>query len=156
MAFFVYIRINQNNTTMQVLTKFICPMCKAEYDHKEQAQACLDRGVDKTDLKVGDIVELKYGFGWFDGDKRWVINPDVKLKHGFGKNESMGFYYVITHMEAHEHRLRIYVATKAMTGANGHKGGYTYLSGHYTPKKIEAPEEVILDAIDLIGTKLNW
>jgi hypothetical protein len=142
---------------MEVITKFFCPMCNSEHNQKADAQSCLDRGLDKTDLKVGDIVEIKYGYGWFDGDKNWVINPDVdRSKHGFSKKESMGFYYVITAIEPHEHRLRFYVITKAMTGEYGHKGGYTYLTGHYAPKKIKAPENVVLDAVDLIGTKFEW
>lgn len=141
---------------MEVITKFFCPLCNARYDQRHEAQACLDYGVDKTDLKVGDIVEIKYGYGWFDRDKNWVINPDVELSHGFDKNCSMGFYYVITAIEPEGHRLKIYVATNAMTGESGHKGGYTYLSGHHTPKKIDAPEYVKLDAVNLIGEKLNW
>lgn len=139
---------------MEVITKFFCPMCMNKFDHREQAQACLDRAVEKTDLKVGDIVEVKYGYGWFDGDKKWVINPDVdRSNHGFTKDRSMGFYYVITHIETEQHRLRFHVVTKAMTGENGHRHGYTYLTGHCTPKKINAPESVKFDAVDLIGFK---
>lgn len=139
---------------MEIITKYFCPMCYNKYDTIQDAQGCLDRGVEKTDLKVGDIVEVKYGYGWFDGDKNWVINPDVdRSKHGFDKSCSMGFYYVITAIEPHEHRLKFHVVTKAMTGIDGHRHGYTYLTGHYKPKKIDAPEIVKLDAIDLIGFK---
>jgi len=139
---------------MQVIEKFVCPICHTQYDIKAEAQACLDRSVEKTSLTLGDIVEVKYGYGWFDGDKKWVINPDVDMsKHGFSKDCSMGFYYVITHIEPDKHRLRFHVFTKAMTGTQGHREGYTYLRGHYTPVKIDAPEDVVLDSVDLLGLK---
>lgn len=129
-------------------------MCQSEFGDKDEAQACLDRGVEKTDLKVGDIVEVKYGYGWFDGDKQWVINPDVDhSKHGFDKSCSWGFYYVITAIEPDKHRLKFHVMTNAMTGSHGHRHGYTYLTGHCTPKKINAPKFVKFDAINLIGFK---
>lgn len=134
---------------------FICPVCRKEYKSYGEAQDCINT-TDQATVKVGDIVELKYGFGWFDGDKRWVINPDVDMsKHGFGSDCSMGFYYVVTHIDIKEHRTRYHVFTKAM-GLNGYRSGHTFNTGHWAPKKIDAPEFVKLDSIDLIGLKSKY
>lgn len=140
---------------MEIIEKhtFKCPGCGNEYEQKKQAIDCINSG-DEPIVKVGDIVELKYGFGWFDGDSRWVINPDVDTsKHGFGRDCSMGFYYVVTHIDQENHRTRYHVATKAMTGEQSYRSGWTYNIGHYTPKVIQAPDFVKNDSKNLIGKK---
>lgn len=143
---------------MEIVEKHIfkCPGCGNEYEEKQQAINCMNRS-DEPIVNVGDIVELKYGFGWFDGDKRWVINPDVDMsKHGFGSDCSMGFYYVVTHIDQENHRARYHVATKAMTGKQGHRRWFTYNTGHYRPKLIDAPDFVKEDSKSLIGEKANY
>lgn len=126
-------------------------MCKTGYDTPEEATDCLE-STPIAHVEVGDIVETRYGFGWYDGDRNWVINPDVDTSvHGFDKSCSMGFYYVVTGITTLQHEVIIHLATKAMTGSNGYRGGWTTLRGHYFPKKIDAPESVIEDSKDLIG-----
>ncbi len=130
-----------------------CPICNNRYDTKPEAEACLAIGVDER-LRVGDIVEVKFGYGWYDGQKDWVINPEIdpNKTHGFGRKVSWGFYYVVTDVEISGHRVRYSVATKAMTGENGHRGGWTG-KNHYMPKKVDAPQSVIDESRELIGNK---
>lgn len=138
-----------------VIEKFICPICMRQYDIKIDAIICMNSN-ETPEFEVGEVVELKYGYSWFDGDRNWVINPDVDMsRHGFSKNESIGFYYVITAIENVEHKVRYYVATNAMTGKKGHRGGWT-TKNHYYPKKIEAPQQVIEESKKLIGIKLDY
>jgi len=146
---------NQNKI-MEIEEIFRCPVCKREYATKKDAKTCMNQ-VDEQIVSVGDIVELKYGFGWFDGERQWVINPDVDMsKHGFSKDRSMGFYYVVTHIDNDNHRTRYHVATKAMSGSKGYSRGYTYNTGHYRPEPIDAPEFVIKHAKSLIGEKATY
>lgn len=141
---------------MKVTEIYRCPVCGLEYDSREKAEACMKQQKEETDLQVGDIVEAKYGFGWWDGDEKWIINPEANLKiHGFGPKHSLGFYYVITKIENENHRLKFHLFTKAMKPSTGYSQGYTYLNGHYLPKKIKAPKSVIEDSKDLIGNTAN-
>ncbi len=83
---------------MKVIEKriFECPECHRQYNNKPAAVECMN-STDEPTVEVGAIVVVKYGFGWYDGKKDWVINPDVDMsKHGFGSDCSMGFYYVVT------------------------------------------------------------
>ena len=140
---------------MKVIEIYACPRCKKQYTTKEEATECMNSN-NTPKFEVGNIVELKYGYGWFDGDKRWVINPDVDMsKHGFGEDCSMGFYYVITVIKIVDHEVRYYVATNAMTGESGHNGGWT-ADTHYPPKLIDAPKFVVKDSKKLIGKKIKW
>lgn len=137
-------------------TIFRCPSCRIEYKNKEDAIKCINSD-EKANFKVGDIIELKYGFDWFDGDRRWVINPDVDMsKHGFGPDCSMGFYYVITYIDREKHRIRYHVYTNAMTGDQGYKSGYTFNTQHYTPKLIKCSDFIKKDSEKLIGLKAKY
>ena len=136
-------------------TTYVCPICGSEYETEQEANDCINRTGEKV-AEVGDIVEVRYGYGWWDGKDEWVINPDVDTsKHGFSKDRSYGFYYVVTYLEIDEgHRIRYHLATGAMTGVNGHASGYTYTSGHCAPKKIENPPvAVVEDSKRFIGKK---
>ena len=87
---------------MKTMNRFLCQICKKEYFNVHDAEKCEQQGVEKPLFKVGAIVYARAGYGWYDGDIRWVINPNVKIggnpKHGncFGKCCTMAFYYVIT------------------------------------------------------------
>lgn len=134
---------------------YICATCLKRHDFALDAIKCFD-STETTTLKVGDVVEAGYGFGWFDGDKDWVINPDVnQSKHGFGKDCSMGFYNVITHIDTdlnNSHRLRIHLFTRAMSSNSSYKSCYTYLSDK-SLKLIEAPKKIIDESKAFIGLK---
>lgn len=150
---------------------FRCPICKAQYANEKAAEKCLAKGIDAPIVKVGDIVSMGYGYGWFDGDVRWVINPNVRVSPGpkpspprrpcpkkkgscFGSCCSMGFYYVVTMIDLHEHRTRYHVFTKAMTGKERPTGGWTYNAGSCAPKLVKNPKKFLIkSSVSLIGQK---
>lgn len=114
-----------------------CDICAKEYREHRAALRCEQRGMLPCRLKVGDIVFAGAGFGWFDGDKRWVSNPNARRdrnpKHGncFGPCCTYQFYYVVTAIDRDPkdgHRHRYHVATGAMRG--GYYGGHTFETGH--------------------------
>lgn len=138
---------------MQVIEKhsFVCPVCTQEYNTREEAEECMN-STDKPLARVGDIVETVYRFGWFDGDEKWVINPEG----GRGKDRLMGLYYVVTHIELIGHKHKYHLCTNAMTTREGR--GYRkimVLHGHYPIKLIDAPEYVKQGSKKLIGKKAD-
>lgn len=145
---------------VKTIMTYQCPICREKYKTKKGAQECLDIGMEKPIASVGDIVELDAGYGWFDGDKRWIINPSVKLRgiksHGncFEKCCTYAFYYVITKIENDigRHKLKYHVYTNAMTLASGHSRGFTFTETHITPKIAQnVPKFVIKNSKKLIG-----
>ena len=143
---------------MKTITKYICEICNTEYVDKIEAEACEHQGLEKALVKIGDIVFVTAGYGWYDGDERWVMNLNVKKnpEHGncFGKCCTMAFYYVVTAIDQYPndlHRIRYHVWTNAMTGENGHKSGWI-CRGHHIPKLVKNPPEfVVKDSKKLIG-----
>ena len=84
---------------MNEITYFQCSYCKQQYANKQQAIDCEKQPIEKPCVEVGQIVEMCFGYGWFDGDKRWVINLDKKnapriTEHGncFDRCCTMGFW----------------------------------------------------------------
>lgn len=135
-----------------------CPICGTNYDNLEAAESCIIKE-DPPICEVGDIVEAKYGFGWYDGNKDWIINPqiDPSARHGFGPKESWGFYYVVTAIDNDRHRTRYHLATLAMTGNDGYHGGYTFNSGHHRPKIVDTVSASIIESSkSLIGKKFEF
>lgn len=167
---------------VQTVKSYRCPICRSTYDLKKDAEKCLAQGKDDPVAKVGDIVTLNYGRGWYDGDRKWVVNPElgndkdptipswkkkderVKKNHPEDSNCfdsccTMGFYYVVTKIDydpRDKHRIRYHVFTKAMQAASGYSNGYTFNSGHYKPCKVENPPlEVLEESKKLIGRTAN-
>ncbi len=141
-----------------------CNVCGREWALPAEAEACAARGLAVEIVKPGDIVFLSAGYGWYDGDATWVSNPKVKLKLDGAKcpngNKScyshcctFRFYYVITAVDRDPedgHRARYHVETRAMTGKQGHHGGYTYEVHHVRPKLVVDPPDAVVKA----GAKL--
>ena len=161
---------------MKTIEKYQCEICGTIHDLRSDAVACEQQGpYDAGGVEIGDIVFLAAGYGWFDGDKRWINNPDVtghivghatqSCPNGYGNcfNEccTYKFYYVVTAIDQDEgiwhrqdHRARIHCATGAMTVKSGHHCGFTFVSTHITPRKIENPPEfVVKDSKRFIGQK---
>lgn len=146
---------------------YICEGCGKQYDRIVKAQECESKDPGEQLVEPGDIVTARYGFGWFDGDRRWVVNPDVKLRHRDGKEVcpngngncfskccTYGFYYVVTAVDTHNHRTRYHLRTRAMGGKTGYRGGYTYTDDHITPKKVGSPSDFLVrSGRGLVGEK---
>jgi hypothetical protein len=141
--------------------KHVCQVCGVEYATEADAVVCETQPEDKPCVKVGDIVLGGAGYGWFDGDKRWVSNLGVKSKMGhgncFGACCTLQFFYVVTEIDRDEgdpHRIRYHLFTKAMTGAEGHRSGHTYNEGHILPQFVKRPRRaVVRSSKELLGLK---
>lgn len=145
---------------MQKLIRFQCEICDRIYGSREEALKCEERGKEAVPYKPGDIVFIGAGFGWFDGDKRWISNPGVTLRsnpsHGncFSECCTYRFYYVVTAIEPDTrdpHRVRIYLKTGAMKGG---RGGWTRVGTHITPESVKKPPAFVKkDGKRFIGQK---
>jgi hypothetical protein len=152
-----------------------CPICHRIYKSMGDAMDCFEIGIDHPIVEVGDIVFLRSGFGWFDGDKRWVSNPKVLEKHKgvpyekrhkdrrtncFDSCCTFQFYHVVTAIDydpRDSHRTRYHIATKAMKKGNAYRYGFTFNQGHIRPSKVRNPPKfVVKDSKDMIGHKAEW
>lgn len=159
----------------KAITRYICRFCGEEYDNESAADKCEAQGVDEAIVQVGDIVTLGKGFGWYDGDERWVTNPEVRMNmHGTGLSSHQvppkkpcpkrssncfdscccfEFYYVVTRIDTSQdhssdpgHRCRYHVETLAMSGKNGYRGpGYTFNEGHHLPVLVKNPPAIVVE-----------
>jgi len=131
---------------MEIEVIYRCPICKSQSSTKEEIKKCLKTGIkDPIGIEVGTIVKAGAGYGWFDGNVQWVVNPDVdRSKHGFGWDRSMGFYYVVTSKSNNGHKTIYHLETLAMTGANGHRGGKTGVD-HKTIEKAQNPPHYVTE-----------
>lgn len=150
---------------------YLCDYCGQEYGTIKKARECEALGFHPT-LEVGDIVKGQAGFGWYDGDKWWVVNPKVKEEskgHADGRNCfddccCFVFYYVVTKVDGDKgfphderrdlHRPRYHLFTKAMLGKSGYRSGMTFDKDHICVEKVKEPPEVVVqDSKNLLGKK---
>lgn len=141
---------------------YTCEKCEEDYDTEEEAYDCENQELDEPSVDVGDIVFVKSGYGWFDGDKKWVSNPDVELRKKCPNDNgncfepccTYRFYYVITAIDEDRHQLRYHIVTKAMNSKSGHRLTYTYHHEHIPLETIEDPPNLTVD--DVIGEKAKY
>ncbi len=159
---------------VSAVSKWACGACGAEYPTQAAADECESVPMPTPSVDVGDIVTLRAGFGWHDGDRRWIANadhvdPNRKGKPGpftrricpdgdsncFSSCCTFMFYYVVTHIDyVTGHRVRYHVATLAMTGKEGYHQGYTYDAGHCGPSRVaNPPRSVVRSSKPLIGRR---
>jgi len=164
---------------MKTKTIYLCGVCETEYPTLAEAEECEARAKRMSPrFKVGDVVTGRSGFGWFNGDPAWISNPEVAAGgkpepggvstkgsqpgHGncFGDCCTYSFFYVVTaidedtHQTSLPHRVRYHVATKAMSGTEGYRNGYTFDDGHVTLTKVSNPPDAVVKGLaDLIGEK---
>lgn len=161
---------------MKTTERYACESCGTEYRTRAEAAQCEARAAAiKPTVSVGDIVTARAGFGWYDGDRKWITNANKvdPQRHGnpgpFKRHEcphgdgncfseccTFSFYYVVTHIdaEAESHRPRYHLVTNAMTGKQGYHAGYTYDEDHVAPKlATRVPRHVRLTSRALIGEK---
>jgi len=149
---------------VRVTKRWVCPICENEDRTREEAARCTAKGKEKPIVKVGDIVLTRAGFGWFDGSRDWVKNPDVEKhpEHGncFGECCTHTFYYVVTAIDDYEgdsHRIRYHLLTAAMSGKQGYRQGWTTVDGHYKPRRVkDPPEKVLAESKAFIGSKADY
>src|ERR1041384_4433653 len=133
---------------MRVLKSYQCEICRSIYEHRADALACERQGIPGAKLKVGDIILANGGFGWFDGDKAWISISSQR-------DPGYSFYYVIPAIDldlgrsdtpGYRHRTRYHLFTGAMSGKQGYQSGYTYDSGHLTPRLVKKPPKEVAQA----------
>lgn len=157
---------------------FSCDVCHKTHNSYQRALDCEFTEPNLLNVKVGDIVTAQFGFGWYNGDKRWLVNPELELtgsilvgdmsvpvrKKGKCPNHSLswncfdrcctwGFYYVVTDMRLRKNsHLMIYsVRTGAMEEPNGHIGGWTGSNHVRLTAVTDPPPFVVEDSKRLIG-----
>lgn len=139
------------------ITRYRCDICKREYPTLAEAEKCEAVKVE-PEFSPGDIVFSKGGFGWYDGSKDWVSNPDVATRRGKCPNGNGNcfepcctylFYYAVTAVGVYkwagqiEHRAQYHVRTLAMTVKSGHGGGYTNAETHIGLTLVPDPPEIV-------------
>lgn len=150
-------------------TVFLCSTCEESYDTFQKALNC-ESQTDESQFNIGDIVTTVRGhYGWFDGDKSWVIDPtggkkerDLLKKYGlkpdkFHGTRTLHFYYVITDIDrdpANKHKVRYHLHTRAILYSNKPKSGYTFNEGHIPIVLIkDPPKQIVKRSLQLIGKK---
>lgn len=141
--------------------KFVCEKCRGTYDTFAEAERCETMKPRRPPRhQVGDIVTYQAGYHWYDGDPRWVINPDVDPKKRTCQHNcfdlccTWGFFYVITAIETDHNRYLYHLVTSAMTGASGH--ARTLVTSPTDLKKVEDPPAfVVEDSKRFIGERVS-
>ncbi|HDY90341.1 MAG TPA: hypothetical protein ENH82_19750 [bacterium] len=149
---------------------YFCGLCGTAYDLRETAEKC-EKDLPIYRLEPGDIVTGGSAFGWYDGKKNWITNPNVFLKIDGNKCKNGNgncfayccnylFYYVVTFVDLEiwagriTHKPRYHARTLAMTGKQGYPGGYTTDEGHrYLERVKNPPKRVLAESKPLIGWK---
>lgn len=139
---------------------FICDKCQCVYDTFAKAERCetmKPKGLPA--FQVGDIVTYRAGFGWYDGDRRWISNPDVDparptCPHNcFDVCCTWSFYYVITAIETDHDAYLYHLMTGAMQGPDGYSTGQAIFDSSL--KKVQDPPAfVVEDSKRFIGMRV--
>lgn len=157
---------------VRYVERWVCEICNAGYPTEAGARACEVKRANPS-YKVGDVI--RHGsFGWANGAKSWIANPECDLdrsKHDDGRNCfrsccCLEFFYVCTAIDGDSndpHRLRYHFFTKAMRpmtdevlGSVGHGCGYTFSTGHKKPEPLDpkdAPGHILRAAKRMKGKK---
>lgn len=158
-----------------VVKHYACSHCRTEYRSEPEAIACEATGLPEPRLRVGDVVFAGAGYGWFDGDPRWVSNPDMLFgakRHRDGRNCfepccTYRFYYIVTAIDRmydnkqdhwrSDHAVRYHVRTLAMSGEQHRVGGWTCDEGHIRLQRVrKVPDYVRATGQALLGQKSDW
>ncbi len=139
--------------------QFICEGCDEGYDNFSESFKCETQDAGTPVAAVGDIVTTGDYFGWFDGDKRWVIPPtsgklrseraDLMCPEGggncFDSCCNYSFYYVVTAIDVVKHRVRYFLKTRAMTPpVRGTGYGHRNKLRYDVLTKVEAPSDYLV------------
>ena len=147
--------VMDENKDVAKIIRYQCPICKKEYETTERAVKCKNRGFSPK-FKIGDIVFSGAGYTWYNGDRRWISNPNVKF--GRGRSQHKGcfkecctykFYWVIIDVDGYPdnlHKPRYHLATGAMKGKKGYQDKYIDMRSKSPEMVIEPPEYVVKDS----------
>lgn len=159
-----------------MIIKYYCEICEQAYDTAKKALACENQKVEQPIAKVGDIVTSRAGFGWFNGDQRWIVNfkklgmpitpgkfkganPAHKRLNCFDTCCTYQFYYVVTAIthQRQSHKLAYHLATRAMSEGTRHNGGWTNPDGHFGIELVVKPPKFVVESSkSLIGKEFRW
>lgn len=142
---------------------WLCRVCGAGHLSLKEAQAC-ETSTEPKKAKVGDIVLMELGYGWWDGLDDWVVPHGGYEFHG---TKTHAFWHVITAIDRGKerprplvgnpdcHTLTYHMATLAMKHQDS--GGWTRPRTHhcFRPTKLKPPQSVIDAAPGLIGKTFN-
>lgn len=140
-------------------TLFQCEICGQSYPAEYRARECEAEGLETAGFQVGDIVVAGNDrrFGWFDGDSKWLFSDtpgDPSARDHFDRDRAFGFFYVIGSITGEGHRATFHLFTRAMK--EQYASGTTYLTGHFSMRKVEAPDDVKKEAQEFIGKRAKW
>lgn len=145
---------------------YLCPVCGKGHLEKDYAIECSQRN-EQPKHKVGDIVCMQLGYGWFDGDEKWVIN---KRGYEFHNKPTYRFWFVITaitpkrpplafHGDPDAHCIVYHVQTLALRIGDEGFSGWTHLVTHKrfyeVEEGIEPPPEVVEAAKEMLGREFS-
>lgn len=91
--------MNEIPSTLRAV--YLCRVCGKGHFLKREAQAC-EASTEKPRAKVGDLVLIQKGFGWYDGDPAWVVEHGGYEFHG---QKTHAFWYIVTSLQP-VHRAR--------------------------------------------------
>lgn len=132
------------------LVKYQCPVCKSLYDTSVEATACFNT-TEKAEFQVGDLVTMYPRYGWYDGDKDWVLST-VSEEHDKGRNR-YEFLYVVLRVGSnlrYPHETNYWVRTLACGQKYGWTGRNHYRLSRLTDDRLsQLPDHVIKAAAGL-------
>lgn len=144
---------------------YLCKVCAEAYYTSAEAEKC-ERSAGPLQARVGQIVLINRGYGWYDGKPEWVVE---KTGDHNGR-PTHSFWYVITAItkgrpgfrpvplwgDAEAHVWTYHMATRAMV-KQGTNGWTRPKSHHWFDSKslLEPPPIVIEEAKMLIGQQAD-
>lgn len=138
---------------------WLCRVCGKGHLNVEDAKAC-EASTEKPKAKVGDLVLMELGYGWWGGLDDWVVPHGGYEFHG---TKTHAFWHVITAIDRGQerpralvgnwncHRLTYHMATLALVKQG--TGGWTRPATHkwFRASRRQPPQSVIDAAPGLIG-----
>lgn len=133
---------------------YFCPKCHRPYKAEADAREC-----DASDVapvyEVGQIVRIDVGYGWFDGDEKWLIKDGKD-----GSRQLYAAYFVITAIDYdrsngwHAHDPRYHIKTLGIKNGNPTGlAGHTFLKTHTPLIRVKQDPVLVAEGAKFIGKK---
>jgi hypothetical protein len=134
---------------------YFCPKCSRIYGSEGAARTC-DGSDRPAEFEVGQIVRIDVGYGWYDGDPKWLI-LNTGDHHGRKTHDA---FFVVTAVDYdrsdrwHAHDPRYWVKTLGIKNGNPTgMGGYTYPATHVKLHPVEQDPILVAEGAKYIGEK---